>query len=74
MYSKLESSMIYKTVLKTRLDEPELVLFVFNQERSRLDLLPVDNVGTEDKPLKIPKEVWLLVDHLFTKACRQVGQ
>ncbi|XP_033876258.3 inositol polyphosphate 5-phosphatase OCRL-like isoform X2 [Acipenser ruthenus] len=40
-------------------------------ERSRLDLLPVDNVGTEDKPLKIPKEVWLLVDHLFTKACRQ---
>ncbi|MGH0178126.1 UNVERIFIED_CONTAM: hypothetical protein FKN15_076856 [Acipenser sinensis] len=40
-------------------------------ERSYLDLLPVDNVGTEDKPLKIPKEVWLLVDHLFTKACRQ---
>ncbi|XP_041095797.1 inositol polyphosphate 5-phosphatase OCRL-like isoform X1 [Polyodon spathula] len=40
-------------------------------ERSCLDLLPVDNVGTEDKPLKIPKEVWLLVDHLFTKACRQ---
>uniref|UniRef100_A0A673L424 phosphoinositide 5-phosphatase n=1 Tax=Sinocyclocheilus rhinocerous TaxID=307959 RepID=A0A673L424_9TELE len=24
-----------------------------------------------DKPLKIPKEVWLLVNHLYTKACQQ---
>uniref|UniRef100_A0A671N592 phosphoinositide 5-phosphatase n=1 Tax=Sinocyclocheilus anshuiensis TaxID=1608454 RepID=A0A671N592_9TELE len=29
------------------------------------------HAGTEDKPLKIPKEVWLLVNHLYTKACQQ---
>lgn len=28
--------------------------------------------GTTDKPLKIPKEMWLLVDHLYRNACRQV--
>ncbi|XP_064206563.1 inositol polyphosphate 5-phosphatase OCRL-like isoform X3 [Anguilla rostrata] len=39
-------------------------------EKSRINVL-VDNAGTEDKPLKIPKEVWLLVDHLFTKSCKQ---
>ncbi|KAG8448228.1 hypothetical protein GDO86_015359 [Hymenochirus boettgeri] len=33
--------------------------------------LPLDNDGTTDKPLKIPKEVWLLVDHLYRNACRQ---
>ncbi|XP_069841802.1 inositol polyphosphate 5-phosphatase OCRL isoform X2 [Dendropsophus ebraccatus] len=27
--------------------------------------------GTTDKPLKIPKEIWLLVDHLYKNACRQ---
>lgn len=32
----------------------------------------VDGSGTEDKPLKIPKEVWILVNHLFTKSCDQV--
>lgn len=32
----------------------------------------LDNTGTEDKPLKIPKEIWLLVNHLYTKACQQV--
>ncbi|XP_064206561.1 inositol polyphosphate 5-phosphatase OCRL-like isoform X2 [Anguilla rostrata] len=40
------------------------------KEKSRINVL-VDNAGTEDKPLKIPKEVWLLVDHLFTKSCKQ---
>uniref|UniRef100_A0A8C8LVR1 phosphoinositide 5-phosphatase n=1 Tax=Oncorhynchus tshawytscha TaxID=74940 RepID=A0A8C8LVR1_ONCTS len=33
--------------------------------------LMVDSAGTEDKPLKIPKEVWLLVNHLFTMSCQQ---
>ncbi|XP_069049892.1 inositol polyphosphate 5-phosphatase OCRL isoform X2 [Lepisosteus oculatus] len=41
------------------------------KERTRVSHLLVDNAETEDKPLKIPKEVWLLVDHLFTKACQQ---
>uniref|UniRef100_A0A672FZI2 phosphoinositide 5-phosphatase n=1 Tax=Salarias fasciatus TaxID=181472 RepID=A0A672FZI2_SALFA len=27
--------------------------------------------GSKDKPLKIPKEVWILVNHLFTKSCDQ---
>uniref|UniRef100_A0A4W5RXM6 phosphoinositide 5-phosphatase n=1 Tax=Hucho hucho TaxID=62062 RepID=A0A4W5RXM6_9TELE len=35
------------------------------------NFLMVDSAGTEDKPLKIPKEVWLLVNHLFTKSCQQ---
>ncbi|KAI4892882.1 hypothetical protein NFI96_012631, partial [Prochilodus magdalenae] len=39
-------------------------------EKSRMSFL-VDGTNTEDKPLKIPKEIWLLVNHLFTKACQQ---
>ncbi|XP_067313632.1 inositol polyphosphate 5-phosphatase OCRL isoform X2 [Pseudorasbora parva] len=39
-------------------------------EKSRIYSL-LDSSGTEDKPLKIPKEVWLLVNHLYTKACQQ---
>ncbi|XP_077142628.1 inositol polyphosphate 5-phosphatase OCRL isoform X2 [Ranitomeya variabilis] len=27
--------------------------------------------GTAERPLKIPKEMWLLVDHLYKNACRQ---
>uniref|UniRef100_A0A8B9HYZ4 phosphoinositide 5-phosphatase n=1 Tax=Astyanax mexicanus TaxID=7994 RepID=A0A8B9HYZ4_ASTMX len=30
-----------------------------------------DRSQLQDKPLKIPKEIWLLVNHLFTKACQQ---
>uniref|UniRef100_A0A4W5RTX6 phosphoinositide 5-phosphatase n=1 Tax=Hucho hucho TaxID=62062 RepID=A0A4W5RTX6_9TELE len=40
-------------------------------EKSKMSFLMVDSAGTEDKPLKIPKEVWLLVNHLFTKSCQQ---
>ncbi|XP_063287947.1 inositol polyphosphate 5-phosphatase OCRL isoform X2 [Pelobates fuscus] len=39
-------------------------------ERAILQNLP-DIDGTSDKPLKIPKEIWLLVDHLYKNACRQ---
>ncbi|KAA0709421.1 Inositol polyphosphate 5-phosphatase OCRL-1 [Triplophysa tibetana] len=39
-------------------------------EKSNMNFL-LDNTGTEDKPLKIPKEIWLLVNHLYTKACQQ---
>ncbi|TRY74249.1 hypothetical protein DNTS_020519, partial [Danionella cerebrum] len=39
-------------------------------EKSRVTFL-LDSPGTDDKPLKIPKEVWLLVNHLYTKACQQ---
>ncbi|KAM7389223.1 hypothetical protein PAMP_023213 [Pampus punctatissimus] len=40
-------------------------------EKSKVNFLMVDGAGTEDKPLKIPKEVWVLVNHLFTKSCDQ---
>ncbi|XP_016302061.1 inositol polyphosphate 5-phosphatase OCRL-1-like isoform X2 [Sinocyclocheilus anshuiensis] len=40
------------------------------KEKCRINFL-LDSAGTEDKPLKIPKEVWLLVNHLYTKACQQ---
>lgn len=39
-------------------------------EKTSMNFL-LDNTGTEDKPLKIPKEIWLLVNHLYTKACQQ---
>lgn len=40
-------------------------------ERSKVNFLMVDGASTEEKPLKIPKEVWILVNHLFTKSCDQ---
>ncbi|XP_055368394.1 inositol polyphosphate 5-phosphatase OCRL isoform X2 [Betta splendens] len=40
-------------------------------EKSKMNFLMVDGTSTEDKPLKIPKEVWILVNHLFTKSCDQ---
>ncbi|XP_012717241.2 inositol polyphosphate 5-phosphatase OCRL isoform X2 [Fundulus heteroclitus] len=40
-------------------------------EKSVMNLLLVDGGNPEDKPLKIPKEVWILVNHLFTKSCDQ---
>uniref|UniRef100_A0AAR2KBG6 phosphoinositide 5-phosphatase n=1 Tax=Pygocentrus nattereri TaxID=42514 RepID=A0AAR2KBG6_PYGNA len=40
------------------------------KEKSRMNFL-LESTNTEDKPLKIPKEIWLLVNHLFTKACQQ---
>ncbi|XP_066505099.1 inositol polyphosphate 5-phosphatase OCRL isoform X2 [Hoplias malabaricus] len=39
-------------------------------EKSKVNFL-LDSGNTEDKPLKIPKEIWLLVNHLYTKACQQ---
>lgn len=39
-----------------------------------MNFLMVDGTSSEDKPLKIPKEVWILVNHLYTKSCDQVGR
>ncbi|XP_008324641.1 inositol polyphosphate 5-phosphatase OCRL isoform X1 [Cynoglossus semilaevis] len=41
------------------------------KERSKMNFLMADGAGTDDKPLKIPKELWILVNHLYTKACDQ---
>ncbi|XP_078268538.1 inositol polyphosphate 5-phosphatase OCRL isoform X2 [Rhinoraja longicauda] len=43
---------------------------LFTKEKSRLDLV-VDNIGSDKQPLQIPKEIWLLVDHLFKNASHQ---
>ncbi|XP_072126769.1 inositol polyphosphate 5-phosphatase OCRL isoform X2 [Mobula birostris] len=40
-------------------------------EKSQLDLVTMDNIGTDKQSLQIPKEIWLLVDHLFKNAIRQ---
>uniref|UniRef100_A0A3Q3VSB2 phosphoinositide 5-phosphatase n=1 Tax=Mola mola TaxID=94237 RepID=A0A3Q3VSB2_MOLML len=40
-------------------------------EKSKVNFLMVDGTSSEDKPLKIPKEVWILVNHLYTKSCDQ---
>uniref|UniRef100_A0A8C5BVX6 phosphoinositide 5-phosphatase n=1 Tax=Gadus morhua TaxID=8049 RepID=A0A8C5BVX6_GADMO len=36
-----------------------------------VNFLLVEGAGNEDKPLKIPKEVWILVNRLFTQSCQQ---
>nr|DBA20373.1 TPA: hypothetical protein GDO54_017162 [Pyxicephalus adspersus] len=41
-------------------------------EKAVMQMLPEsDGDGLTDKPLKIPKEMWLLVDHLYKNACHQ---
>uniref|UniRef100_H3DEA5 phosphoinositide 5-phosphatase n=1 Tax=Tetraodon nigroviridis TaxID=99883 RepID=H3DEA5_TETNG len=42
-----------------------------DKERSKVNFLTADGTGSEEKPLKIPKEVWILVNHLYTKASDQ---
>lgn len=39
-------------------------------EKSLLQMVPLDE-GASERPLKVPKEIWLLVDHLFRYACHQ---
>ncbi|XP_013923843.1 PREDICTED: inositol polyphosphate 5-phosphatase OCRL-1 [Thamnophis sirtalis] len=40
------------------------------KEKSLLKMVPQDE-DSNDRPLHIPKEIWLLVDHLFKNACHQ---
>ncbi|XP_038632116.1 inositol polyphosphate 5-phosphatase OCRL isoform X1 [Scyliorhinus canicula] len=49
------------------LDDDHMLL----KEKSRFELVSMDNITTDNKPLQIPKEIWLLVDHLFKNASRQ---
>ncbi|XP_056455952.1 inositol polyphosphate 5-phosphatase OCRL isoform X2 [Gadus chalcogrammus] len=41
------------------------------KEQTKVNFLLVEGAGNEDKPLKIPKEVWILVNRLFTQSCQQ---
>ncbi|KAM4819124.1 inositol polyphosphate 5-phosphatase OCRL isoform 5-T5 [Thomomys bottae] len=40
------------------------------KEKSLLQMVPLDE-STSERPLQVPKEIWLLVDHLFRCACQQ---
>uniref|UniRef100_A0ABM5EWU5 phosphoinositide 5-phosphatase n=1 Tax=Pogona vitticeps TaxID=103695 RepID=A0ABM5EWU5_9SAUR len=40
-------------------------------EKSLLDMVPQDSEDSGERPLHVPKEIWLLVDHLFKNACHQ---
>uniref|UniRef100_A0A3P9HVN9 phosphoinositide 5-phosphatase n=1 Tax=Oryzias latipes TaxID=8090 RepID=A0A3P9HVN9_ORYLA len=40
-------------------------------EKSKVKFLIGDGAANEDRPLKIPKEVWIMVNHLYTKSCDQ---
>lgn len=41
------------------------------KEKLVLQMSAQEADATGERPLKIPKEIWLLVDHLFTYACHQ---
>ncbi|XP_062997947.1 inositol polyphosphate 5-phosphatase OCRL [Elgaria multicarinata webbii] len=40
-------------------------------EKSLLEMVPSDGEDSSERPLHIPKEIWILVDHLFKNACHQ---
>ncbi|XP_075752722.1 inositol polyphosphate 5-phosphatase OCRL isoform X2 [Pelodiscus sinensis] len=40
-------------------------------EKSLLQMGPSDSEDGSERPLQVPKEIWLLVDHLFKNACHQ---
>ncbi|KYO45145.1 hypothetical protein Y1Q_0007432 [Alligator mississippiensis] len=41
------------------------------KEKSLLQMIPQDSEDASERPLQVPKEIWLLVDHLFKNACHQ---
>ncbi|XP_077163350.1 inositol polyphosphate 5-phosphatase OCRL isoform X1 [Paroedura picta] len=41
------------------------------KEKSVLEMVPQDSEDSGDRPLHVPKEIWILVDHLFKNACHQ---
>uniref|UniRef100_A0A8C6Z264 phosphoinositide 5-phosphatase n=1 Tax=Nothoprocta perdicaria TaxID=30464 RepID=A0A8C6Z264_NOTPE len=40
-------------------------------EKSVLQMGSLESEDTSEMPLQVPKEIWLLVDHLFKNACHQ---
>ncbi|XP_048369968.1 inositol polyphosphate 5-phosphatase OCRL isoform X2 [Sphaerodactylus townsendi] len=40
-------------------------------EKSLLEMVPQDSEDSGDRPLHVPKEIWILVDQLFKNACHQ---
>ncbi|NXE84916.1 OCRL phosphatase, partial [Cochlearius cochlearius] len=50
---------------------PETLSALCHQEKSVLPLVPLESEDASGMPLQVPKEIWLLVDHLFKHACHQ---
>ncbi|NXT38803.1 OCRL phosphatase, partial [Pelecanoides urinatrix] len=50
---------------------PETLCALCHQEKSVLPLGSMDSEEGSGVPLQVPKEIWLLVDHLFKHACHQ---
>ncbi|NXW22020.1 OCRL phosphatase, partial [Circaetus pectoralis] len=50
---------------------PETMCALCHQEKSVLQMGSLDSEEASGMPLQVPKEIWLLVDHLFKHACHQ---
>lgn len=51
---------------------PETCSSLCHQEKSALQIGILNSEDAGEMPLQVPKEIWLLVDHLFKHACHQV--
>lgn len=51
---------------------PETCSSLCLQEKSALQIGILNSEDAGEMPLQVPKEIWLLVDHLFKHACHQV--
>ncbi|NXL64523.1 OCRL phosphatase, partial [Chordeiles acutipennis] len=49
----------------------KLIDLVSSREKSVLQMGCLDSEDPSEMPLQVPKEIWLLVDHLFKHACHQ---
>ncbi|NXD10229.1 OCRL phosphatase, partial [Nothocercus nigrocapillus] len=49
----------------------KLIDLVSRSEKSVLQMDSLDSEDASEIPLQVPKEIWLLVDHLFKNACHQ---
>lgn len=45
-----------------------------HQEKSVLQIGFLNSEDASEMPLQMPKEIWLLVDHLYKHACHQVRE
>lgn len=49
-----------------------LTKLLFSQYQAELPIN--ENAANTEKPLDIPKELWMMVDHLFRNAVKQVRE
>lgn len=63
---RMENDFLPSLELSRREEEDSFL----EKENSLLQMVPLDE-GASERPLQVPKEIWLLVDHLFRYACHQ---